>query len=272
MLRNEGDRLRSVVTCAPGGAYAGVTDLAAHNLLERADPQRAIAQHRALVSLLREAGAWVWEVPELDGHPNSVFTRDVALVTPRGAIRLRMGLQTRRPEAAWMAEALAELGEPSAGAIEAPGTVEGGDLVLMGDVAFVGRSGRTDPEGIRQLGALLEPMGYALRVADVPEGHLHLGAVMSAVAPRRVVASEGVFEDGLFEGFDVVWVPPTGGASTEANVICIAPGEVVADTSGPAVVMERLDAAGVVVHPLDLSELRKGAGGPTCLVLPVERG
>lgn len=265
MLRNEGETLRSVVVCTPGASYLGVDDLEAHHLEELADPERTLAQHRALVALLRESGAWVWDVPELAGHPNSTFTRDMAVVTPEGAIQLRMGLETRRLEEDRMMEALEAFGEPSAGCIEEPGTAEGGDVVLMGDVAFLGRSGRTNEEGVRQLEALLEPMGYEVRVAAVPEGCLHLGAAMSAVGPRRVVAAEGVFEDGYFDGVEVVWIPSSGDSPTEANVICLGPDEVVADASGPAATVDALQAAGVKVHSLDLSEFRKGAGGPLVL-------
>lgn len=272
MLRNEGDRLGSAVTCAPGAAYLGVEDVEAHHIAELPDPERALAQYRALVALLREAGAWVWEVPEFHGHPNSVFTRDMAVVTPKGALQLRMGLETRRPEARWIMDALQAFGEPAAGAIEEPAIAEGGDVVVMGEVAFLGRSGRTDEHGVRQLTELLAPMGYEVRVAAVPESHIHLGGAMSAIGPRRVVAAEGVFEETFFEGLDVVWIPAEGDAPAEANVICIAPDEVIVDASGPAPLGPCLEASGVKVHLLDLSEFRKGSGGPSCLILPVERG
>jgi dimethylargininase len=208
------------------------------------------------------------DVSELSGHPNSVFTRDVAVVTPRGYIQLRMGLPSRRGEEAWMASFLESCGEPRAGAIEAPGTVEGGDVVLSGGVAFVGHSARTNREGVRQLGALLEKMDYDVRVSKV-EGYLHLGGAMSAVAPERVVACRGDYPAGFFDGFDVVWVEKRGPSS--ANVICLAPNEILANEAENLETMEALDARGVRVQGVDLSEFRKGAGGPTCLILPLER-
>lgn len=272
MLRNEGDPLRAVVVCTPGSEYFGVADLVAHNMNEVPDPDATRAQHAEMVRLMSAAGANVVDVSELEGHPNSTFTRDVAVCTPDGFIQLRMGLPARRGEPAWMAEALGRLGEPRVGAIEAPGTVEGGDVVLAGDVAFVGLSNRTNEDGIRQLRAFLEPMGYDVRPGDVRDRYMHIGGAMSMIGPRRVLACSGVFAEGFFDGFDVVDVPNRGYAPSIGNVICLREDEIIANVAENLVTIEVLEAAGIRVHRLDLSEFRKGAGGPTCLIMPVARG
>ncbi|HZD03433.1 MAG TPA: arginine deiminase family protein [Longimicrobiales bacterium] len=269
---NEGDRLRHAVVCAPGPAYSAVTDLEAHNLAEAPDAARSAVQHAALVRVMEEAGARVTILDEPDDEPNAVFVRDAALVTSAGRVRVRMGLPARRREPAWLGAALATMDLPPAGLIEAPGTLEGGDLILAGDVAFVGRSSRTNQEGIRQLTALLRPLGCEVRVAEVRGGHLHLGGVMSAIGPRRVVAVAGAVDPLILQGFEVVELPQRPGAPPGANVLCLGPDEVVANVSDGLDPVEVLEAHGVRVHRLDLSEFRKGSGGPTCLVLPVERG
>ena len=92
MLRNEGERLTRVVVSTPSKEYFDVSDTDAHNMNEVADRDRTIAQHRALQERLASRGAEVIDAPELHGHPNSVFTRDLALVTPQGYIKLRMGI------------------------------------------------------------------------------------------------------------------------------------------------------------------------------------
>jgi len=85
MLRNEGERLKKVVVCAPLKEYAlGANDLEKHNIGELSDPIIAIEQHNALKSTLKAFGATVIDTPELENHPNSVFTRDSALSTPKG--------------------------------------------------------------------------------------------------------------------------------------------------------------------------------------------
>jgi len=272
MLKNEGDPLESVVVCAPGTEYFQVTDLVTQNMNEIPDPDETARQHGEMVRLMTAAGARVIDVPELPHHPNSTFTRDVALCTPAGYVELRMGLPARRGEPAWMAAALDRLGEPRAGTIEAPGTVEGGDVILAGDVAFVGLSNRTNEEGIRQLTALLAPMGYEVRVSDVRGRYMHNGGAMSMVGPRRVVACAGVFGERYFDGFDVIEVPNRDYAPSIGNVICLGEDEVIANVAENLTTIEILEAEDVRVHRLDLSEFRKGAGGPTCLILPVERG
>jgi dimethylargininase len=178
MLGNEGERLTRVVLCSPGDEYFHAGDLRRHNIVERADPDRAIQQHDALKSCLVNFGAEVINVPELTHHPNSVFTRDTALRTPEGYVRLRMGLETRQGEEEWMGRILTSLGEPLVGEIGAPGTVEGGDVILAGSVAFVGRSIRTNDHGVEQLAAHLTAMDYEVRPIPLPDSILHLDKAM----------------------------------------------------------------------------------------------
>lgn len=268
MLRNEGERLTSVLVSTPSNEYFRVADTDAHNMNEVADRDETIRQHRALQDAMVDAGARVIDVAELEGHPNSVFTRDASLATPEGYIEVRMGLDTRRGEEPWLARVLEEHGEPRVGEIEAPGTVEGGDVMLAGDVAFVGLSARTNESGVEQLSALLAKMGYRVRVAPVRD-YLHLGGAVSVIGPERVLAVRDDYPDGFFDGFDVVEVERRGPST--GNVICLAPDEIIANPAENAEAIDVLDAHGVRVHPVDLSEFRKGAGGPTCLILPVER-
>jgi dimethylargininase len=247
MLSNEGDRLSRVVVSTPRDAYFDVGTHEGANIPELADRELTIEQHDSLKATMADFGCEVIDVPELAGDPNSVFTRDIALSTPRGHIKLRMGLAARRGEETWMSEALEALGEPCVGEIAAPGTVEGGDVTLMGTVAFVGLTLRTNEEGTKQLDALLSDMGYEIRIARLGSEWMHIGGPMSAIEvdPRG---------------------PSTG------NVICLADNEVIANAAENAPVIAKLERGGVKVHGLDLSEFRKGAGGPSCLVLPVERG
>ncbi|MFP4344631.1 MAG: dimethylarginine dimethylaminohydrolase family protein [Anaerolineales bacterium] len=268
MLRNEGHRLRRVVVSSPGEAYFEPEDLEVHNLTARVDGERAASQHAALSALLMSCGAEVIAVPALEGHPNSVFTQDTALATPQGFLRMRMGLPTRRGEEGWMAALLRSLGEPEVGEIKSPGTAEGGDVILAGAVAFVGRSSRTNGGGTAQLAAYLHAMGYEVRVATVPSPALHIGGMMSVVGPEEVLACEGAFPPELFAGFELLSVPKNDFIS--GNVITLGEGEVIVAARATATA-DVLRRAGFRVHTLDLSEFVKGTGGPSCLVLPLER-
>ncbi len=257
--------LTRVLVCPPGRAYFEADDLAEHNLKARADRQQAQSQHAALCRTLVDAGVEVVTIPELTGHPNSVFTQDVALGTSAGFIRLRMGLPSRRGEPEWMARRLNALGIPELGRIRAPGTVEGGDVVLASDVAFVGRSARTNDVGITQLTALLKPLGYEVRVVDVPPPSLHIGGMLSLVGPRQVLACAEIFPPTLFDGFEVIATPREDVVS--GNVIGLGAGTVIAEARNVNT-RAALEARDFTVHALDLSEFLKGTGGPTCLILP----
>jgi dimethylargininase len=269
MLHSEGDRLKKVVVCQPRREYFSIRDLAAQNMNEIPDPQSTALQFSRLENLMENAGGIVIRLEELKGHPNSVFTRDAALCTPMGYIHLCMGLPARWGEDSWLASHLDAMGEPCAGRIQPPGTVEGGDVILAGDVAFVGCSRRTNAEGARQLKEILEDMAYEVRFHEVPPQSLHLGGVMSVIGPNYVLSCGGSFPDGFFDGFDRIHIP--GGEGTSGNVITLGPGEVIANGAENGVAVDALDKAGVKVHALDLSEFRKGGGGPSCLILPIER-
>ena len=267
-MMNEGLSLRRVVVCRPGLEYVSYDNPAEHNIAEPADLPTAQEQHDRLQAVMQDHGADVVNVPELPGHPNSVFTRDPIVTTHEGYIRLRMGLPTRRGEEAWLASALESLGIPELVRIESPGTVEGGDVILAGRVAFVGQSSRTNREGFLQVRDVLRRLGYEVRTAPIPDRYLHIGGAMSMVAPERVVACEGVFPPGFFQGYDVVWVPAETFVS--GNVICLHPDVVIAEAA-QRLLIDRLDAAGITVVALDLSEFIKGSGGPTCLIQSVAR-
>ena len=269
MLRNEGDRLKRVIVSSPRDAYFAVGDLPANNIVALPDREATTRQMAELKSTLEAFGSEVIDVPELAGHANAVFPRDVVLMTPEGFIQLRMGLASRRGEERWMARALEALGEPCVGEIEAPGTVEGGDLLLLGEIAFVGRSLRTNDDGVEQLTGLLSPMGYEVRTAPVGDGYLHLGGQVSALGPSRVVHCRGVYPPDLFRGVETVEVEPHGPSA--GNVICLGDNEVIANATEEGETIRTLETSGVTVHTIDLSEFHKGAGGPTCLILPVDR-
>ena len=269
MLKNEGDRLIRVVVCTPDQEYFRVNDLHSQNINQIADRDLTLIQHENLKSILKKFGTDVIDAPELEGHPNSVFTRDVALSTPEGFIQLRMGLEARRGEETWMAHILESLDEPCIGKIEPPGTVEGGDIILADEVAFAGLSGRTNKNGLTQLSKLLSKMNIKLRIVNLKGNYLHIGGAMSMIGPERLVCCAQVFPGNFFSGFDTIEVPHQNFKPSVGNVICLQENEVIANSAENMETIKILQQNDVKVHKIDLSEFRKGSGGPTCLILPV---
>ena len=269
MLRNEGERLKRVIVCTPKREYACATNLEKHNIGKLGNSEVAVQQHDKLKFKLREFGAEVIDIPELDKHPNSVFTRDTALCTPKGYIKLRLGLETRQGEDKWMSATLDLLGESCIGEIEAPGTVEGGDIVLAGTVAFIGKSIRTNEEGIRQLSMPLKKMGYEIRVIELPDTILHLDKALMVLGQKQLLYCRELVLKEKIKGFKGIGI--SCGGDTTANIICLGNNELIVNRSN-ATVIDLLETEKYIVHNLDLGEFAKGMGGPNCLIMPVERG
>ena len=269
MLTDESKRLRKVIVCTPRYEYSlAGSDLEKHNIGLLGSPEMAISQHNALKSALKQFGAEVIDVAELVDHPNSVFTRDTAMCTPSGCIKLRLGLESRQGEEEWMAHILDGLGETCVGEIEAPGTVEGGDVVLAGSAAFIGHSIRTNKEGIRQLSCILEKAGYEIRVIEIPKTILHLDKVLMVLGSGKLLYCSELVTERDIAGYYGIGV--ACGGETTANIICLGDDELIVNRSNSDVIA-CLEAENFLVHDLDLSEFAKGMGGPNCLIMPVER-
>jgi N-dimethylarginine dimethylaminohydrolase len=122
--------------------------------------------------------------------------------------------------------------------------------------------------GVRQLSRLLKGMGFEVRSIALAPPHLHLGGLMSAVGTKAVLSCGGILPKSFFAGFEVIEIPCRD--ATEANVIALGESMVITEKSNVAAT-RALRAAGFSVRPINLSEFLKGRGGPTCLILPVER-
>ncbi|HZV22541.1 MAG TPA: arginine deiminase-related protein, partial [Luteimonas sp.] len=125
------------------------------------DIARAIAQHDAYRDALRSLGCEVLCLPAQAEMPDAVFVEDVAIVLDEVAVMTRPGAASRRAEGASVAEVLARYRPLHA--IQAPGTLDGGDVLRVGRTLYVGEAARSNADGIAQLRALLSGHGYAVR-------------------------------------------------------------------------------------------------------------
>src|SRR5262249_17339018 len=142
------------------------------------DVERAAEQHRAYEDCLRRLGVQVISLPVEADLPDAVFVEDAAIVIDELAVIPLMGAASRRPETLSMAAALGAYRPLRY--LEAPATLDGGDVLRVGRRLFVGLSSRTNREGIAQLGAHLAPFGYEVRAVPVT-GCLHLKSAVTQV-------------------------------------------------------------------------------------------
>ena len=224
------------------------------------DVALARRQHAAYVGALRARGCEVLELPALEQFPDSVFVEDTALVFPELAVLTRPGAPSRRGEVDSIGTALARF--RNLARIAGEGTIDGGDVLRIGHEVYVGRSARSNEEGIRQLRILLEPHGY--RVHAVPTREcLHLKSAVTQVAPGTVLLQPRWVDTLPFAHLQRIEVDPA--EEHAANAVLVGGGIVYPDcfprTRG------RLEAAGIEVTAVDVSELQKAEGAVTCCSL-----
>jgi dimethylargininase len=221
--------------------------------------ERLCAQHEAYVAALRRAGMDAELLDPLPGCPDAYFVEDVAVVLDEIAVVTRPGAMPRRGEAIAMEPVLARHREIAR--IEAPGTVDGGDVLLAGRRAFVGLSQRTNRAGAEQLGGILAAHGFGWSVVAVGEG-LHLKSSVNAVSDNTLVVVEG-FQREPFAGFRLLTVPLN--EAYAANTLRV--NDVILTPAGFPRSRELLETLAVPVVELDMSEARKMDGGLTCMSL-----
>jgi N-dimethylarginine dimethylaminohydrolase len=273
-------RLRDVLVKLPGPAFGRAFDDPAHGFLRPVDLDRARREHDGLVETLDRLGATVHVLDAETDDPDLVYTFDPLLVGDRGAIPLRPGKPNRAGEPALLEAWTSAAGIPTAGRIEAPGTLEGGDtLWLRPDLLCIGRTLRTNDAGARQLASIA---GGEVRTFDVPYWRgpaelVHLLSVVSPVADDLAVVFMPLLPVGLWEllgelGVRLVEVPEDEFPTLGCNVLAVRPGVVVVADGNP-VTRRGLEAAGCEAHAIPLGEIgENGSGGPTCLTRPILRG
>jgi dimethylargininase len=234
-----------------------------HLAREPIDVALAVGQHAAYERLLASLGATIVGVPAAPELPDAVFVEDTAVVLDEVAVIARPGAESRRPETPPVARVLAA--HRTLRVVEAPATLDGGDVVRLGRTLHVGRSSRTNEAGIEQLRSLVAPFGY--RVVPVEfSGCLHLKSAATALADDLVLVNPGCVSPGVFAGCEAVLVDDRepGGA----NVLRLAD-TIVAAASHPRT-RERLIARGMRVATVELSELARAEGAVTCCSLIFE--
>jgi dimethylargininase len=222
-----------------------------------ADPALASRQHEAYIAALAGAGWAIREVAPADDLPDSAFVEDTVVVCRDLAVLARPGAPERRPEVAGTEEVIRSLGLDIA-RIEHPGTLDGGDVLQVGSTVYVGRGGRTNAEGIRQLRRLVATRGRTL-VPVALHGVLHLKSAVTALPDGTFVAAEpaGV-ELGAFPAIRTV----SEGAGS--HVVPLGDGALLMAASAPRTA-ELFDDLGFDVLRVEISEFEKLEGCVTCL-------
>lgn len=253
------DERRSVLVRLPASnlAEGQVTHI------ERSDVNTELAdqQWQAYVEALTEYGWDVVEVPVAEGHADSVFIEDTVVLFGNTAVIGSPGAESRVGEIADVETTIRELRlRPQR--IELPGTLDGGDVLKVGRTVYVGSSGRTNGEGIRQLRAIAEPLGYTIVGVPVTKA-LHLKTTVTALPDGTVIGYPPLVDNPtLFERFLAV-------PEAEGTAVVVLDDETVLMSSAAPRTAELIAALGYEVVTVDISEFEKLEGCVTCLSVRV---
>ena len=228
------------------------------------DVARARTQHRAYRRVLEGAGYSVITVPADEAHPDCPFIEDAAVVLDSFAIVTRPGAAERRGETGPVASALGAV--LPIRHIEAPGTIDGGDVLRMGSSVYVGRSTRTNDEGIRQFTSLANEDDLIVMAVPVT-GVLHLKSAVAAVDHETLLIAPDCVDTQFFSHFRQIVKAPD--EAHLASVLRLRGGVLAMTTTAPKT-LERLRAVGFEPHMVDSSEFQAADGGLTCLSLLID--
>jgi dimethylargininase len=221
----------------------------------------AVRQWEGYVQALADADWSVREVPSAPDCPDSAFVEDTVVMFRNVAVVSRPGADARKPETVDVEKVVTGLG-CSVNAIRAPGTLDGGDVLKIGDTVYVGRGGRTNAEGVRQLRQILEPLGARV-VAVAVTKVLHLKSAVTALPDGSVVGYPPLVDDvAAYDRF--VPVPEEPGS----HVVLLGGGRLLMASSAPRSA-ELFADLGYEPVPVDIGEFEKLEGCVTCLSVRV---
>ena len=238
--------------------------------------QRAIHQHAALVTALRDEDIHIVQAPADPGLPDLAFTRDTSLMTPWGLLGLRPGAAHRQREVGVMLEAAKAAGVPVLGRIE-KGRIEGGDVAMLRPgLLVIGVTGeRTDDAGAAALAEIFRAKGWKVLIHHFDAHFLHLDTLLCLADRNLAMACTDVLDDRLLErlgelGINLLPVRYKEARRLGCNLLALGNKRVL--TAGTC---SRLDAAlamrGYRSIAVDLSEFALCGGGVHCLTMPLAR-
>ncbi|MBA2733572.1 MAG: dimethylargininase [Acidobacteria bacterium] len=225
---------------------------------EGVDYEKAIRQHADYCDLLRRCGAEVINLEARDENPDCCFVADTAVVLEEVAVIASLGALSRQGEITGIAETLSAHREIAR--IEPPATLDGGDVLILGKRIFVGRSKRTNQEGIESLTRIVNAFGYDVTTVTVM-GSLHLTTACSALNEETVLLNSRWIDTAPFARYRALNVPED--EPWAASIMRV--GSTVCVEAGAPRTLELVRKHCAEVDVLDISEFRKAEGSVPCL-------
>lgn len=230
--------------------------------LGKPDYQKALDQHNDYIRALQQCDVDITILPADERFPDSVFVEDAVLCTPHCAIITRPGAESRRDETTIIADTIERFYPNKVETITAPGTVEAGDIMMVGDHYYIGLSARTNQAGADQMIAILKKYGMTGSVVTL-EKVLHLKTGLAYLENNNLLAAGEFITKPEFQHLNIIEIPEQ--ESYAAN--CIWVNDRVIMPAGYPITKAKIEALGYQVIEVDTSEYRKVDGGVSCMSL-----
>jgi len=219
-----------------------------------------LQQHHAYRQALLGLGLDVLVLPPEPAYPDAYFVEDPAVITPKIAVITRPGAASRQGEETTL-EPIIKYYRPVA-RITSPGTLDGGDVLMVGEQFFIGLSERTNQEGANQLSNILSNAGYNCKTVPIAAG-LHLKSSVNIISENILLITEGLARQAAFAGYKKVILDEE--EAYAANSLWI--NHALLMPKGFPKTHQKLSALGMPIIELDVSEVQKMDGGLTCMSL-----
>jgi dimethylargininase len=223
--------------------------------------QLAVKQHEVYVETLKKCDVEVTVLEADENYPDSCFMEDVALLTKECAIITRPGATSRRGEIVGLRKTLEKFYK-NIEEIKAPGTIEAGDIMMVGDHFYIGLSARTNDDGAKQMINILQKYGLSGSTVTL-EKVLHLKTGLSYLENNNLLVAGEFAHNPIFNTFNKIEIDEKD--SYSANCIWVN-GHVLVPV-GYESTRKAIESLGYIVHVVDTSEYRKIDGGLSCLSL-----
>ncbi|NQV30929.1 MAG: N(G),N(G)-dimethylarginine dimethylaminohydrolase, partial [Candidatus Marinimicrobia bacterium] len=219
------------------------------------DYEKALLQHANYIEALEACGLEVVRLPPDEHFPDSTFIEDVALLTPHCAVITNPGAPTRRGEIQGLRNILQDY-YSEIEQINSPGTVEAGDIMMVGDQYYIGLSERTNRTGAAQMIGFLEKYGMTGSTIELKQV-LHLKTGLAYLENSNLIACGEFISHPEFQKFNILGIDAS--ESYAANCIWVN-GKILLPAGYP-IARKTIESTGYQVLEIDTSEFRKLDGG-----------
>jgi len=248
---------KKAIVRIPGSNFAnGLTT----STLGKPDFDKILNQHKNYIEILKQLGLEIVELPSEHHYPDAYFVEDTAVVLNEAAIITRPGAKARRGEKDSIKPVVKKYKKIEL--IEAPGTVDGGDVLQVDKIFYIGLTERTNLEGAGQFKTIVEKYGYKCKFIEVGKG-LHLKSSVNYIGWNTVLITSALSENSEFDKYNKIVLEEAD--EYAANTLLI--NETLITPSGFPNVKKELEKITDNIIEIDVSEVRKMDGGLTCMSL-----